>query len=128
MNICNLQHFELDGFWKDSDYPDAFNAEPLPHRHFTHALTHAMKALGGLASYTDALDHERMAKRGYADPEAQMLDDSKAKWLADLVICASRMAQQSGIDLDQAVAQRVGTLRARWPSDPSARAATTDAA
>lgn len=118
MNIDKIQQHELPAFWKDSDYPDSFNAQPLPHRHFNHALSHAMKALGGLAAYADALDHERMAKRDYADPEAQELAGNVAKWLADLVICAARMAQQSNTDLDSAVASRLDRLKARWPSKP----------
>ena len=103
----------LPDYWTDQSYPDGFNQEPLPHRHYNHALTHAMKALGGLAALSDALDHERMANRGYTDPEAQQLRDNAGKWLADLVICAGRMSEQIGIDLDDSVRHRVNTLIAR---------------
>jgi hypothetical protein len=104
----------LPEYWTDSSYPDSFNCEPLPHRHFNHALTHAMKALGGLSALSDALDHERMAKRGYADTEAEQFVANAGKWLADLVICSARMAEQLNVDLDAEVQYRTGVLRARW--------------
>jgi hypothetical protein len=113
MNIKNLQD-SLPGFWTDETYPDGFNNNPLPHRHYNHALTHAMKALGGLSALSDALDHERLATSGYVDSEAHGFRDSAPKWLADLVICASRMAQQLDINLDDATQDRVYALNARW--------------
>ena len=60
MNINNLQNSQIPAFWLEEQYPDSFNEAPLPHRHFNHALTHAMKALGQLAAYSDALDHRLM--------------------------------------------------------------------
>lgn len=104
----------LPRFWTDQDYPDRFNALPLPHRHFNHALTHSMKALGGLSALSDALDHGQMAQRGYVDPEAQALRDNAGKWLADMVICTARMAEQLGVDLDSQVRKRVCVLMERW--------------
>ena len=104
----------LPNFWTDQSYPDSFNETPLPHRHFNHAVTHAMKALGGLAALSDAMDHERMVNRGYADPEATEFQANAGKWLADLVICAARMAEQLHIDLDENTQHRVNTLIARW--------------
>lgn len=104
----------LPEYWTDQSYPDGFNQAPLPHRYYNHALTHAMKALGGLAALSDALDHERVANRGYTDPEAQQLRDNAGKLLADLVICAGRMSEQLGLDLDVSVRHRINTLIARW--------------
>lgn len=114
MHLSNLQGSQIPAFWQDEQYPDEFNQQPLPHRHFNHALTHAMKALGRLASYSDALDHMQMGKTGGRDPEAEALHDQRAKWLADLVICAARMSQQIGVDLDAATTERLITLGQRW--------------
>jgi hypothetical protein len=105
----------LPKWWKDSTYPDEFNTQPAPHRHYTHALTHAMKALGGLSALSDALDHSRMNKHGAdRDAEAEGFRVDAGKWLADLVICSTRMAEQLGIDLDSRVQQRINVLVARW--------------
>ena len=104
----------LPQYWTDQSYPDSFNGAPLPHRHFNHAVTHSMKALGGLAALSDAMDHERMQNRGYADPEAEAFAANAGKWLADLVICAARMAEQIDVDLDENVQHRINTLIERW--------------
>ena len=85
-----------------------------------------MKALGHLASYSDALDHMQMQKTGHADPEAQVLHDQRAKWLADLVICAGRMAQQIGVDLDTATEERLVSLGRRWGIDMPSTAPTVE--
>lgn len=112
-NIKDVQSL-LPQYWTDYSYPDGFNERPLPHRHYNHAVMHAMKALGGLAALSDAMDHERMAQWGYADPEAEQFRQSAGKWLADLVICAARMAEQLGKDLDAETAHRIQTLTERW--------------
>ena len=104
----------LPEYWTDKSYPDSFNQSPLPHRHFNHSLSHAMKALGGLAALSDAMDHERMVNRGYVDAEAAQFQASAGKWLADLVICAARMADQIDVDLDENVQHRINTLIERW--------------
>jgi len=109
----------LPKWWNDSTYPDEFNKEPAPHRSYTHALGHAMKALGGLAALSDALDHRRMAKHGANDPEADAFEANAGKWLADLVICSTRMAEQLGLDLDEHVQDRINTLIERWGADVS---------
>lgn len=104
----------LPRYWTDQSYPDDFNGAPLPHRHFNHSLTHAMKALGGLAALSDAMDHERMQNRGNSDPEAEQYAASAGKWLADIVICSARMAEQLQINLDDSVQYRINTLIERW--------------
>jgi hypothetical protein len=113
VGVAEVQE-RLPKYWTDESYPDSFNKEPLPHRHYNHSLTHAMKALGGLAALSDAMDHKRMINRGNSDPEAEQYVANAGKWLADLVICASRMAQQLDIDLDQNVQHRINTLIERW--------------
>lgn len=103
----------LRDYWTDESYPDDFNNRPLPHRHFNHALSHAMKALGGLASLSDALDHNRMDNRA-VEPEAEQFMANAGKWLADLVICSARMAQQLNVGLDSNVQHRINALIERW--------------
>ena len=102
---------QLNDFWKDEDYPNSFNEMPLPHRHYNHALSHAMKALGGLAALSDAMDHERMFSQ---DPEVIQLRENAGKWLADLVICAARMSQQLNLSLRTQTDKRIETLTERW--------------
>jgi len=104
----------LPEYWTDENYPHSFNQAPLPHRHFNHALTHAMKALGSLAALSDAMDHERTVDRGYVDLEAAQFQGNAGKWLADLVICAAKMADQIDIDLDENVQHRINMLIKRW--------------
>lgn len=98
----------LPEYWTDQSYPDSFNGAPLPHRHYNHALTHAMKALGGLAALSDALDHERV------DQEMEGYRSNAGKWLADLVICAARMSEQIDVNLSDATAARIQSLIDRW--------------
>lgn len=114
MTLLRDVQSRLPEYWTDETYPDGFNHHPLPHRHYNHALTHAMKALGGLSALSDAMDHERMATRGYVDLEAQGYLDNAGKWLADLVICAARMSQQLRVDLDAETDKRVAALIERW--------------
>jgi len=97
----------LPEYWTDQSYPDSFNQEPLPHRHFNHALTHCMKALGGLAALSDALDHARMMNRGYSDPEAERLHVNAGKYLADLVICAQLCTLQSRVTSYKFLAKQI---------------------
>jgi hypothetical protein len=126
MHLSNLQRSQIPAFWLEEQYPDSFNQEPLPHRHFNHALTHAMKALGKLAAYSDALDHRQMDPVTHGENkeliEANQLHEDRGKWLADLVICAGRMAQQANIDLDAATEDRLIELGRRWGAEmPSTR-------
>lgn len=90
--------------WTDTQYPHEFNYEPQPHRHFTHALLHVLKACGKLSDYVDALDHGGDLKDETIVPKA----------LADIVISAQRMAQQVDVSLGQVVAARLQTLRERY--------------
>jgi hypothetical protein len=64
VGVKEVQYW-LPRYWTDQSYPNSFNGAPLPHRHFNHSLSHAMKALVGLAALSDAMDHERMQNRGY---------------------------------------------------------------
>ncbi len=69
-------------------YSRDFHANPQSHKDFAHALTHVLKAAGKLAATVDDLDHRR---------ESQ---DEYEKYIADLVICALRMANTAPIPID----------------------------
>lgn len=114
MNIKDVQS-TLPEYWTDQQYPDEFNNSAMPHRHYTHAITHSMKALGNLAAFSDAMDHQRMQNRAGAQPDEEALayKANAPKWLADMVICTARMAEQIGADLERAVNERIQTLKDR---------------
>lgn len=105
--ISDIQDL-LPNYWTRASYPAHFNRLPLPHRHFNHTLAHAMKALGGLAALSDSMDHFR------EDKEALEYHTNASKWLADLVICAARMADEVGLDIEKCTEDRVNTLIERW--------------
>lgn len=86
--------------WGAHDYTAEFNARTDPARDFEHAHGHVGKALGGLFEHViDAHAH------------AGTIDREKAiKKLADIVICAMRMANTMPggvVDLDEAVRARL---------------------
>jgi hypothetical protein len=112
MNFHNLNEY-VEDIWHDDQYPKEFNTEVSPHRHLTHALLHAVKACGKLTEVVDDADH-RLEQGG------QTVKAIKA--LADLVICAQRMAQTIDIRLDNAVSSRLRELGKRYPPKPVAPA------
>lgn len=80
-------------------YSRDFRANPQSHKDFAHALAHVVKAAGKLAAFVDDLDHRRESE-----------DERVHDWLADLIICAVRMANThpgATIDLEDAVLARV---------------------
>ena len=81
-------------------YSRDFRSNPQQHKDFAHAITHAMKALGKLSTIVDDLDHRRKE------------DFAPDKYMADLVVCALRMANTfpgATIDLESAVIDRIET-------------------
>jgi hypothetical protein len=83
-------------------YSRDFRANPQPHKDFAHAVVHAQKALGKLAALVDDMDHDRDAALG----DAAGID----RYVADLVVCALRMANTMPgrtIDLERAVVDRI---------------------
>lgn len=64
----------------------------------SHAILHAVKAAGKLASILEAEGH------GGREGEPSRADESR--YAADLVISAIRLADVSGFDLEEAVARR----------------------
>lgn len=97
MNIATLQE-KLP--WSLA-YGEGFKANPTTYKDFQHALTHIHKAAGKLAAIVEDADHDRAVFFHKADVE---------KYLADLVICAMRMANTNPtgvIDLERAVINRL---------------------
>lgn len=96
--MSTLQQLQVTLPWTVK-YSIDFRANPQAHKDFAHALHHIYKAGGKLADIVDDFDHRRET------------DDLRAKdWLADLVICALRMANTypgGMIDLQTAVITRL---------------------
>jgi hypothetical protein len=82
-------------------YSRDFRENPQEHKDFAHALTHAVKACGKLAGIIDDLDHRRES--------LELRDKSYENYIADLVICALRMANtsMSPFDLQAKVINRI---------------------
>lgn len=87
-------------------YSRDFRANPQPHKDFAHAVVHVTKALGNLAAFVNGMDHDR--KLADAAGNAERL----GKYVADLVVCALRMANTMPggvLDLERAVIDRINT-------------------
>lgn len=85
-------------------YHRDFRATPMTHKDFGHALLHILKASGKLAAIIDDAEH---GGYDWADP-AKRADVEK--YVADMVICALRMANtcpDGVIDLQRAIDERM---------------------
>ena len=85
-------------------YHRDFRATPQTHKDFSHALLHVVKSSGKLAVIIDDAEH---AGYDWADPEKRA---EVEKYVADMVICALRMANtcpDGVIDLQAAVDRRL---------------------
>lgn len=85
-------------------YHRDFRSNPQTHKDFGHALLHVLKAAGKLAAIVDDAEH---GGYDWADP-AKRADVEK--YVADMVICALRMANtcpDGVIDLQRAVDERL---------------------
>lgn len=79
-------------------YSQDFRSNPQSHKDLSHALTHVIKASGRIGEFVDDYDHRRES------------DVEVGKYVADLVICALRMANTypgSTIDLQKEVQDRL---------------------
>ena len=85
-------------------YHRDFRANPQTHKDFGHALLHILKAAGKLAAIVDDAEHG-----GYDWADLSKRADVE-KYVADMVICALRMANtcpDGVIDLQRAVDERL---------------------
>lgn len=92
---------ELAKTWTLESYSEEFKAGKLPYRDFDHSLKHVMKATGKLVEMVEEADHGH---------ESSFKTQKVAKYLADLVICAVRMASKypyGEIDIESAVMARI---------------------
>lgn len=92
--------------WLASDYPAAVQDDASQ---FRHAAIHASKAIGQIMALIDHAEHERLR-----EAEAVCLREHLPNLLADLVRCAAKMAEVSGIDFALAYIQRAKQLADRW--------------
>jgi hypothetical protein len=93
-------------------YSQDFRSSPQTHKDFAHALHHVSKAAGKLHALADDMDHDREVAD---DPT---LRERHAKYAADLVVCALRIANTfpgGVIDLQRAVEDRITTKNAPEP-------------
>lgn len=67
-------------------YSQDFRLNPLTHKDFQHALIHVGKAVGKLFELCDDCDHDRNVA------DSKELKEQYSKYIADLVLCALRMA------------------------------------
>lgn len=100
VTIKELQE-HLGRSWGMGTYSEEFKDCGLEHKNFEHALLHITKASGKLAAMVEAADHK----------DAPLFPRGKArKYVADLVICAIRMAKMvpgGEINLQEAVLERL---------------------
>lgn len=85
-------------------YHHDFRASPMTHKDFQHGLLHVTKASGGLATILNDAEH------GGVSWDHEVERHQVGKFLADLVICALRMANtcpDGVIDLQAAVQERI---------------------
>jgi hypothetical protein len=100
MGNLKLLQEGLKKLWTNELYSEKFNASPLKHKDFDHALKHVFKAASRLMEMTEEIDHSEME----LDPAAVR------KYLADLVISTVRLANvnPSGeLDIELAVFERI---------------------
>ena len=95
-------------------YHRDFRSTPMTHKDFAHGLTHIMKAAGGLATIINEAEHG-----GY---RWELEDNRKevAKFLADFIICAVRMANtcpDGVIDLQKATEDRISKKNNQLATD-----------
>lgn len=99
-------------------YSQDFRSSPMTHKDFSHTLHHVSKAAGKLHSLADDMDHDR------ALADDPTLREQYAKYIADLVVCALRLANTfpgGVVDLQAAVHDRIETKNGVWlagPNDP----------
>lgn len=85
-------------------YSQDFRSSPMTHKDFAHALHHVSKAAGKLHGLADDMDHDR------AIADNKELKEQFGKYIADLVVCALRLANTfpgGTIDLQTEVKNRI---------------------
>jgi len=91
MQLYKLQHEVCTRWSHELDNPCHLSATP------NHSLLHILKAAGKTATALNDAEHEKR----------DLKPEEVAKYLADLVICASRFAGIVGVNLDAATEARL---------------------
>lgn len=107
--LPSLEELQATLPWSNS-YTTAFRGNRQPHKHFTHALLHVVKAAGHLASLVDDLDHTPGDSGDRTPPSVDGLRALHKRYLADVVISALRAANVfpgGRVDLAREVAARL---------------------
>lgn len=105
----SLRSLQLGLGWNLSTYKTDFLDNQIPHRDFAHALLHVTKAAGRIAAIID--DAEHLGGSGVVAHEDERHKEGVARYVADLVICAMRMANTVPgpmLDLQAEVERRLG--------------------
>lgn len=93
------------------EYSKEFQESQVAHKEFQHALTHIFKSAGRLAALVESGDHVNNSPEWHYYCDNLEVWDTQ-DWIADMVICAMRMANvcPSGkFDLGAAVISRIST-------------------
>lgn len=101
--MLKMLQAELPKLWTDEEYSKAFRASPSKYKDFDHALKHVLKAAVALQNMVEVADHIEVP--AFAFPEKKV-----KKYLADLVICAVRLALKSPgmkFDLEKEIIGRI---------------------
>lgn len=92
----------INQHWTDKSYSAEFRASPCQYKDFQHAIMHALKAGNKLMEMVEEADH--------TGPEGAFPQEKVEKFVADLVICAVRLANKTPggqLDLERAVFDRI---------------------
>lgn len=103
MKDLTIREFQTKLPWTIK-YSQDFRSSPISHKDFSHALHHVSKAAGRLHALADDMDHDRDISLTVS------LKESYGKYIADLVVCALRLANTfpgGSLDLQQAVHERI---------------------
>lgn len=101
----------------NADMSPEFQRSTVIHKEFQHALLHATKALGKLAAMAGDADQ-------FKPEEIRLAFGGADRYLADLIICAVRMANEApgwGMNLDEAVIARLTEKHPGWTARKGAK-------
>jgi len=101
-NLLRILQKELPKLWTDELYSEQFKNSPSKYKDFDHALKHVLKAAVMLQNMVEEADH-------HGSSEA-FQKESVEKYVADLVICAVRLAlsdPNGSFNLNEAVLERI---------------------
>lgn len=105
MSLRELQDNQPWSTQPKTMYNEAFGQSTIVHKDFQHALVHVVKAAGNLSGVINDSEHSAVDQLADWQLSRYKIQD----WVADLVICAMRMANTcptGKFDLESAVLAR----------------------